>query len=102
MAPKKLSELTVLSRRKSRLLGQIMRIKNCLENLNSLLNQAGLKNKLASLSENKGKIDVLQNESYSVLSDEELPNFGSSLDKMEEDAGNLEASLNTLPKPSTF
>ncbi|GFR14560.1 uncharacterized protein TNCT_453531 [Trichonephila clavata] len=100
MAPRKLSELTVLIRRKSRLLGQITRIKNCLENVDSPLSQAGLKNKLASLSEIKGKIDVLRDESYSVLSDEELPNFESSLDKMEEDADNLKVSLNTLLEPS--
>ncbi|GFR20898.1 hypothetical protein TNCT_647411 [Trichonephila clavata] len=90
MAPRELSEFTLLSRHKSRLLCQIMRIKNCLENVDSPLNQAGLKNKLASLSEIKGKIDILRDESYSVLSDEELPNFESSLDKMEEDADNLE------------
>ncbi|GFQ80088.1 uncharacterized protein TNCT_325271 [Trichonephila clavata] len=96
MAPRKPSELTVLSRRKSRLLGQITQIKNCLENVDSPLNQAGLKHKLASLSEIKGKIDALRNESYSVLSDEELPNFESSLDKMEEDADNLESHLRAL------
>ncbi|GFQ69444.1 uncharacterized protein TNCT_723651 [Trichonephila clavata] len=100
MAPRKLSELTVLSRRNSRLLGQFTRIKNCFENVDSPLNQAGLKNKLASLSEIKGKIDVLREESYSVLSDEELPNFESSLDKMEEDANNLKVSFNTLLEPS--
>ncbi|GFR30868.1 integrase catalytic domain-containing protein [Trichonephila clavata] len=92
MAPRELPELTVLSRRKSHL-SQITRIKNCLENVDSPLNQAGLKNKLASLFEIKGEIDVLRNESYSVLSDEELPNFKSSLDKMEEDADNLEDSV---------
>ncbi|GFQ84517.1 hypothetical protein TNCT_735931 [Trichonephila clavata] len=64
------------------------------------LNQAGRKNKLASLSEINGKIDVLLDESYSVLSDEELPNFESSLDKMEKDADNLEVSLNTLLESS--
>ncbi|GFR18915.1 hypothetical protein TNCT_611761 [Trichonephila clavata] len=93
MAPRKFSELTVLSRHKSYTLGQITRIKKCLENVDSPLNQAGLKNKLASLSEIKGKIDVLRNKSYSVLSDEELPNFERSLDTMEEDADNLEVSL---------
>ncbi|GFQ84376.1 uncharacterized protein TNCT_629011 [Trichonephila clavata] len=96
MAPRKPSELTVLSRRKSRLLGQITQIKNCLENVDSPLNQAGLKHKLASLSEIKGKIDTLRNESYSVLSDEELPNFESSLDKMEKDADNLESSSGVI------
>ncbi|GFR29560.1 uncharacterized protein TNCT_463151 [Trichonephila clavata] len=96
MTPRKLSELTVLSRRKSRLLGQITRIKNCLENVDSPLNQAELKHKLATLSEIKGKIEALRNESYSVLSDEELPNFESSLDKMEEDADNLESHLRAL------
>ncbi|GFQ75436.1 hypothetical protein TNCT_395711 [Trichonephila clavata] len=96
MAPRKLSELTVLSRRKSRLLGQLTRIKNCLENVDSPLNQAGLKHKLATLSEIMGKIEALRNESYSVLSDEELLNFESSLDKMEEDADNLESHLRAL------
>ncbi|GFQ69426.1 DUF1758 domain-containing protein [Trichonephila clavata] len=96
MAPRELSELTVLSRRKSHLLGQITRIKNCLENVDSPLNQAGLKNKLASLYEIKGKIDALRTESYNVLSDEEFPNFESSLDKMEEDADNLESSSGVI------
>ncbi|GFX45462.1 hypothetical protein TNCV_2739991 [Trichonephila clavipes] len=81
MAPRELSELTVLSRRKSHLLGQITRIKNSLDNVDSPLNEVGLKKKLASLSEVKAKIEVLRNESYSVLSDEELPNFEDSLER---------------------
>ncbi|GFQ82851.1 hypothetical protein TNCT_306721 [Trichonephila clavata] len=95
IAPRDLSELTTLSRHKSHLLSQITQIKNCLENVDSPLNQAGPKNKLALLSKIKGKIDVLQNERYRVLSDEELPNFESNLDKMEEDADNLESSLDS-------
>ncbi|GFX91978.1 hypothetical protein TNCV_5004421 [Trichonephila clavipes] len=49
MAPKQLLKLTVLSGRKSHLLGQITRIKNSLESVDSPINQVELKNKLASL-----------------------------------------------------
>ncbi|GFS67045.1 hypothetical protein TNCV_2125521 [Trichonephila clavipes] len=50
----------------------------------------------ASLSEVETKIDYLRNEIYRVLSDEELKNFEDSLDRMNQDADNLEVSLNTL------
>ncbi|GFW58721.1 hypothetical protein TNCV_379041 [Trichonephila clavipes] len=103
MAPKELSELTMLSRRKSHLLGQITHIKNSLESVDLPLNQVGFKKKkLASLSKVKAKIDIFQNKSYSILLDEELKNFEDSLDRMEEDTGNLEASLNTLLQPSNM
>ncbi|GFU03201.1 uncharacterized protein TNCV_2720971 [Trichonephila clavipes] len=96
MAPKELSELTVFNRRKAHLLGQITRIRNSLENVDSPLNQVEIRTKLASLSEVKAKIDKLRTESYRVLSDEELMDFEASLDTMEVDADNLEVSLNTL------
>ncbi|GFU76788.1 integrase catalytic domain-containing protein [Trichonephila clavipes] len=96
MAPKELSELTVFNRRKAHLLGQITRIRNSLENVDSPLNQVELRTKVASLSEVKAKIDKLRTESYRVLSDEELMDFEASLDTMEVDADNLEVSLNTL------
>ncbi|GFS48399.1 DUF1758 domain-containing protein, partial [Trichonephila clavipes] len=100
MAPKELSELTVFNRRKAHLLGQITRIRNSLENVDSPLNQVEIRTKLASLSEVKAKIDKLRTESYRVLSDEELMDFEASLDTMEVDADNLEASLNTLLESS--
>ncbi|GFX12184.1 hypothetical protein TNCV_1103021 [Trichonephila clavipes] len=59
MAPKELSELTVFNRRKAHLLGQITRIRNSLENVESPLNQVEKRAKLASLSEVKAKIDKL-------------------------------------------
>ncbi|GFU55476.1 uncharacterized protein TNCV_2812921 [Trichonephila clavipes] len=86
MAPKELSELTVFNRRKAHLLGQITRIRNSLENVESPLNQVEIRTKLASLSEVKAKIDKLRTESYRVLSDEELMDFETSLDTMEVDA----------------
>ncbi|GFY02362.1 uncharacterized protein TNCV_3502441 [Trichonephila clavipes] len=100
MAPKELSDLTVFNRRKAHLLGQITRIRNFLENVDSPLNQVEIRTKLASLSEVKAKIDKLQTESYRVLSDEELMDFEASLDTMEVDADNLEVSLNTLLESS--
>ncbi|GFX46232.1 uncharacterized protein TNCV_2298791 [Trichonephila clavipes] len=100
MAPKELSELTVFNRRKAHLLGQITRIRNSLENVDSPLNQVEIRTKLASLSEVKAKIDKLRTESYRVLSDEELMDFEASLDTMEVDADNLEVSLNTLLESS--
>ncbi|GFX73914.1 uncharacterized protein TNCV_397251 [Trichonephila clavipes] len=100
MAPKELSELTVFNRRKANLLGQITRIRNSLENVDSPLNQVEIRAKLASLSEVKAKIDKLRTESYRVLSDEELMDFEASLDTMEVDADNLEVSLNTLLESS--
>ncbi|GFU70623.1 uncharacterized protein TNCV_2971831 [Trichonephila clavipes] len=100
MAPKKLSELTVFNRRKAHLLGQITRIRNSLENVESPLNQVEKRAKLASLSEVKAKIDKLRTESYGVHSDEELMDFEASLDTMEVDADNLEVSLNTLLESS--
>ncbi|GFX32188.1 hypothetical protein TNCV_984951 [Trichonephila clavipes] len=100
MAPKELSELTVFNRRKAHLLGQITRIRNSLENVDSPLNQVEIRTKLASLSEVKAKIDKLRTESYRVLSDEELMDFETSLDTMEVDADNLEVSLNTLLESS--
>ncbi|GFU30057.1 integrase catalytic domain-containing protein [Trichonephila clavipes] len=100
MAPKELSELTVFNRRKAHLLGQITRIRNSLENVDSPLNQVELRTKVASLSEVKAKIDKLRTESYRVLSDEELMDFEASLDTMEVDADNLEVSLNTLLESS--
>ncbi|GFW41652.1 integrase catalytic domain-containing protein [Trichonephila clavipes] len=100
MAPKELSELTVFNRRKAHLLGQITRIRNTLENVDSPLNQVEIRTKLGSLSEVKAKIDKLRTESYRVLSDEELIDFEASLDTMEEDADNLEVSLNTLLESS--
>ncbi|GFV27675.1 integrase catalytic domain-containing protein [Trichonephila clavipes] len=100
MAPKELSELTVFNRRKAHLLGQITRIRNSLENVDSPLNQVEIRTKLASLSEVKAKIDKLWTESYRVLSDEELMDFEASLDTMEVDADNLEVSLNTLLESS--
>ncbi|GFX47604.1 integrase catalytic domain-containing protein [Trichonephila clavipes] len=93
MAPKELSELTVFNRRKAHLLGQITRIRNSLENVESPLNQVEKRAKLASLSEVKAKIDKLRTESYGVLSDEELMDFEASLDTMEVDADNLEDSV---------
>ncbi|GFU89166.1 hypothetical protein TNCV_2896141 [Trichonephila clavipes] len=93
MAPKELSEHTVFNRRKAHLLGQITRIRNSLENVESPLNQVEKRAKLASLSEVKAKIDKLRTESYGVLSDEELMDFEASLDTMEEDADNLEDSV---------
>ncbi|GFV49408.1 DUF1758 domain-containing protein [Trichonephila clavipes] len=90
MAPKELSKLTVFNRRKAHLLGQITRIRNSLENVDSPLNQVEIRTKLASLSEVKAKIDKLRTESYRVLSDEELMDFEASLDTMEVDADNLE------------
>ncbi|GFV60999.1 hypothetical protein TNCV_3845781 [Trichonephila clavipes] len=83
MAPKELSELTVFNRRKAHLLGQITRIRNSLENVESPLNQVEKRAKLTSLSEVKAKIDKLRTESYGVLSDEELMDFEASLDTME-------------------
>ncbi|GFV32476.1 DUF1758 domain-containing protein [Trichonephila clavipes] len=102
MAPKELSELTVFNRRKAHLLGQITRIRNSLENVESPLNQVEKRAKLASLSEVKAKIDKLRTESYGVLSlsDEELMDFEASLDTMEVDTDNLEVSLNTLLESS--
>ncbi|GFV39406.1 pro-Pol polyprotein [Trichonephila clavipes] len=100
MAPKELSELTVFNRRKAHLLGQITRIRNSLENVDSPLNQVEIRTKLASLSEVKAKIDKLRTESYRILSDEELIDFETSLDTMEVDADNLEVSLNTLLESS--
>ncbi|GFT58266.1 integrase catalytic domain-containing protein [Trichonephila clavipes] len=100
MAPKELSELTVFNRRKAHLLGQITRIRNSLENVDSPLNQVEIRTKLASLSEVKAKIDKLRTESYRILSDEELMDFETSLDTMEVDADNLEVSLNTLLESS--
>ncbi|GFX79346.1 integrase catalytic domain-containing protein [Trichonephila clavipes] len=100
MAPKELSELTVFNRMKAHLLGQITRIRNSLENVDSPLNQVEIRTKLASLSEVKAKIDKLRTESYRVLSDEELMDFETSLDTMEVDADNLEVSLNTLLESS--
>ncbi|GFY24394.1 integrase catalytic domain-containing protein [Trichonephila clavipes] len=100
MAPKELSELTVFNRRKAHLLGQITRIRNSLENVDSPLNQVKIRTKLASLSEVKAKIDKLRTESYRILSDEELMDFETSLDTMEVDADNLEVSLNTLLESS--
>ncbi|GFT23059.1 integrase catalytic domain-containing protein [Trichonephila clavipes] len=100
MAPKELSELTVFNRRKAHLLGQITRIRNSLENVDSPLNQVEIRTKLASLSEVKAEIDKLRTESYRVLSDEELMDFETSLDTMEVDADNLEVSLNTLLESS--
>ncbi|GFV08186.1 integrase catalytic domain-containing protein [Trichonephila clavipes] len=100
MAPKELSELTVFNRRKAHLLGQITRIRNALENVDSPLNQVEKRTKLASLSEVKAKIDKLRTESYRILSDEELMDFETSLDTMEVDADNLEVSLNTLLESS--
>ncbi|GFY23605.1 uncharacterized protein TNCV_1039041 [Trichonephila clavipes] len=100
MAPKELSELTVFNRRKAHLLGQITRIRNSLENVDSPLNQVEIRTKVASLSEVKAKIDKLRTESYRVLSDEELMDFEASLDTMEVDADNLEVSLNTLLESS--
>ncbi|GFW72766.1 integrase catalytic domain-containing protein [Trichonephila clavipes] len=100
MAPKELSELTVFNRRKAHLLGQITRIRNSLENVDSPLNQVEIRTKLASLSEVKAKIDKLRTESYRILSDEELMDFEASLDTMEVDADNLEVSLNTLLESS--
>ncbi|GFV77543.1 protein mahjong [Trichonephila clavipes] len=100
MAPKELSELTVFNRRKAHLLGQITRIRNSLENVESPLNQVEKRAKLAPLSEVKAKIDKLRTESYGVLSDEELMDFEASLDTMEVDADNLEVSLNTLLESS--
>ncbi|GFU90032.1 hypothetical protein TNCV_2439191 [Trichonephila clavipes] len=70
MAPKELSELTMFNRRKAHLLGQITRIRNSLENVDSPLNQVEIRTKLASLSEVKAKIDKLRTESYRILSDE--------------------------------
>ncbi|GFX00782.1 hypothetical protein TNCV_4577491 [Trichonephila clavipes] len=93
MAPKELSELTVFNRRKAHLLGQITRIRNSLENVDSPLNQVEIRTKLASLSEVKAKIDKLRTESYRILSDEELMDFETSLDTMEVDADNLEDSV---------
>ncbi|GFX39288.1 DUF1758 domain-containing protein [Trichonephila clavipes] len=90
MALKELSELTVFNRRKAHLLGQITRIRNSLENVDSPLNQVEIRTELASLSEVKAKIDKLRTESYRVLSDEELMDFEASLDTMEVDADNLE------------
>ncbi|GFU62856.1 integrase catalytic domain-containing protein [Trichonephila clavipes] len=81
-------------------LGQITRIRNSLENVDSPLNQVEIRTKLASLSEVKAKIDKLRTESYRVLSDEELMDFEASLDTMEVDADNLEVSLNTLLESS--
>ncbi|GFW41128.1 uncharacterized protein TNCV_3399041 [Trichonephila clavipes] len=83
MAPKELSELTMFNRRKAHLLGQITRIRNSLENVDSPLNQVEIRTKLASLSEVKAKIDKLRTESYRILSDEELMDFETSLDTME-------------------
>ncbi|GFS83699.1 integrase catalytic domain-containing protein [Trichonephila clavipes] len=100
MALKELSELTVFNRRKAHLLGQITRIRNSLENVDSPLNQVEKRTKLASLSEVKAKIDKLRTESYRILSDEELMDFETSLDSMEVDADNLEVSLNTLLESS--
>ncbi|GFW04242.1 integrase catalytic domain-containing protein [Trichonephila clavipes] len=100
MAPKELSELTVFNRRKAHLLGQITRIRNSLENVDSPLNQVEIRTKLASLSEVKAKIDKLRTESYRILSDEELMDFETSLDTMEVDADNLEVSINTLLESS--
>ncbi|GFW69086.1 uncharacterized protein TNCV_2919841 [Trichonephila clavipes] len=100
MAPKELSELTMFNRRKAHLLGQITRIRNSLENVDSPLNQVEIRTKLASLSEVKAKIDKLRTESYRILSDEELMDFETSLDTMEVDADNLEVSLNTLLESS--
>ncbi|GFY18745.1 uncharacterized protein TNCV_2399651 [Trichonephila clavipes] len=100
MAPKELAELTVFNRRKAHLFGQITRIRNSLENVDSPLNQVEIRTKLASLSEVKAKIDKLRTESYRVLSDEELMDFEASLDTMEVDADNLEVSLNTLLESS--
>ncbi|GFX63420.1 uncharacterized protein TNCV_3620231 [Trichonephila clavipes] len=100
MAPKELSELTVFNRRKAHLLGQITRIRNSLENVDSPLNQVEIRTKVASLSEVKAKIDKLRTESYRVLSDEELMDFETSLDTMEVDVDNLEVSLNTLLESS--
>ncbi|GFX49624.1 uncharacterized protein TNCV_4902661 [Trichonephila clavipes] len=100
MAPKELSELTVFNRSKAHLLGQITRIRNSLENVDSPLNQVEIRTKLASLSEVKAKIDKLRTESYRVLSDEELMDFEASLDTMEVDADNLQVSLNTLLESS--
>ncbi|GFW51214.1 hypothetical protein TNCV_3594961 [Trichonephila clavipes] len=100
MAPKELSELTVFNRRKAHLLGQITRIRNSLENVESPLNQVEKRAKLASLSEVKAKIDKLRTESYGVLLDEELMDFEASLDTMEVDADNLEVSLKTLLESS--
>ncbi|GFS99906.1 integrase catalytic domain-containing protein [Trichonephila clavipes] len=100
MAPKELSELTVFNRREAHLFGQITRIRNSLENVDSPLNQVEIRTKLASLSEVKAKIDKLRTESYRVLSDEELMDFEASLDTMEVDADNLEVSLNTLLESS--
>ncbi|GFY00701.1 uncharacterized protein TNCV_2140941 [Trichonephila clavipes] len=97
---KELSELTVFNRRKAHLLGQITRIRNSLENVDSPLNQVEKRTKLASLSEVKAKIDKLRTESYRILSDEELMDFETSLDTMEVDADNLEVSLNTLLESS--
>ncbi|GFU42037.1 hypothetical protein TNCV_4677181 [Trichonephila clavipes] len=94
MAPKELSELTVFNRRKAHLLGQITRIRNSLENVDSPLNQVEKRTKLASLSEVKAKIDKLRTESYRILSDEELMDFETSLDTMEVDADNLEVDRN--------
>ncbi|GFX82049.1 integrase catalytic domain-containing protein [Trichonephila clavipes] len=100
MAPKELPELTMFNRRKAHLLGQITRIRNSLENVDSPLNQVEIRTKLASLSEVKAKIDKLRTESYRILSDEELMDFETSLDTMEVDADNLEVSLNTLLESS--
>ncbi|GFW09715.1 uncharacterized protein TNCV_867781 [Trichonephila clavipes] len=100
MAPKELSELTMFNRRKAHLLGQITRIRNSLENVDSPLNQVEIRTKLASLSEVKAKIDKLRTESYRILSDEELMDFETSLDTKEVDADNLEVSLNTLLESS--
>ncbi|GFX99310.1 integrase catalytic domain-containing protein [Trichonephila clavipes] len=100
MAPKELSELTVFNRRKAHLLGQITRIRNSLENVDSPLNQVEIRTKVASLSEVKAKIDKLRTESYRIHSDEELMDFETSLDTMEVDADNLEMSLNTLLESS--
>ncbi|GFV89176.1 integrase catalytic domain-containing protein [Trichonephila clavipes] len=94
MAPKELSELTVFNRRKAHLLGQITRIRNSSENVDSPLNKVEIRTKLASLSEVKAKIDKLQTESYRVLSDEELMDFEASLNTMEVDADNLEVDRN--------
>ncbi|GFS48529.1 uncharacterized protein TNCV_309651 [Trichonephila clavipes] len=86
--------------KETHLLGQIIRIRNSLENVDSPLNQVEIRTKLASLSEVKAKIDKLRTESYRVLSDEELMDFEASLDTMEVDADNLEVSLNILLESS--
>ncbi|GFY22651.1 hypothetical protein TNCV_2179121 [Trichonephila clavipes] len=97
MVPSVLSLPTLLCRRQSHLLRQITRIKKLFGKCGFAIESSWIKNKLASLPEDKAKIDFLRNEScYSFLSDEEIPNFEDSLDKMEEDADKLEVSLCTL------